>query len=191
MSRSRRLGSLRRWSSRPGEWKRSRKRLPIPVSVVGGTLVADTGAFNVNRLKEQIPTVQFYSTNPRNSSVQIRGLGAPFGSDKRRHRTGSRNLHRRRLLCAAGGSDARLPRRRACRSAARTARDAVRQEHDGGRHQRHDARPTFRPETNWSSTSVTWTSCRPKGRFRAPCSRRRPDGSRSLARSATARSSIP
>ena len=38
-----------------------------------------TGAFNVNRLKEQIPTVQFYSTNPRNSSVQIRGLGAPFG----------------------------------------------------------------------------------------------------------------
>ena len=55
------------------------QEVPIPVSVVGGTLVDDTGAFNVNRLKEQIPTVQFYSTNPRNSSVQIRGLGAPFG----------------------------------------------------------------------------------------------------------------
>ncbi len=55
------------------------QEVPIPVSVVGGTLVEDTGAFNVNRLKEQIPTVQFYSTNPRNSSVQIRGLGAPFG----------------------------------------------------------------------------------------------------------------
>ena len=55
------------------------QEVPIPVSVIGGTLMQDTGAFNVNRLKEQIPTVQFYSTNPRNSSVQIRGLGAPFG----------------------------------------------------------------------------------------------------------------
>ena len=55
------------------------QEVPIPVSVVGGNMVTDTGAFNVNRLKEQIPTVQFYSTNPRNSSVQIRGLGAPFG----------------------------------------------------------------------------------------------------------------
>ena len=53
--------------------------VPIPVSVVDGGLVADAGAFNVNRLKELIPTVQFYSTNPRNSSINIRGLGAPFG----------------------------------------------------------------------------------------------------------------
>ena len=53
--------------------------VPIPVSVVRGDLVADAGAFNVNRLKEMLPTVQFYSTNPRNSAVNIRGLGAPFG----------------------------------------------------------------------------------------------------------------
>lgn len=53
--------------------------VPIPVSVLSAGVIADAGAFNVNRLKEQIPTVQFYSTNPRNSSVQIRGLGAPFG----------------------------------------------------------------------------------------------------------------
>ena len=55
------------------------QEVPIPVSVVRGDLVADAGAFNVNRLKEMIPTVQFYSTNPRNSSINIRGLGAPFG----------------------------------------------------------------------------------------------------------------
>src|SRR5262249_5359738 len=55
------------------------QEVPIPVSVVSGSLVADTGAFNVNRLKELIPTVQFYSTNPRNSSINIRGLGSPFG----------------------------------------------------------------------------------------------------------------
>ncbi|HEY2433993.1 MAG TPA: TonB-dependent receptor [Vicinamibacterales bacterium] len=53
--------------------------VPIPLSVVDGRHVNDTGAFNVNRLKELLPTVQFYSTNPRNSAVNIRGLGAPFG----------------------------------------------------------------------------------------------------------------
>ncbi|UPT61491.1 MAG: Plug domain-containing protein [Hyphomonadaceae bacterium JAD_PAG50586_4] len=53
--------------------------VPIPVSVVSGAFVSDSGSFNVNRLKEIVPTVQFYSSNPRNSAVNIRGLGAPFG----------------------------------------------------------------------------------------------------------------
>jgi iron complex outermembrane receptor protein len=53
--------------------------VPIPLSVVSGSLVDNAGAFNVNRLKELIPTVQFYSTNPRNSAINIRGLGSPFG----------------------------------------------------------------------------------------------------------------
>jgi iron complex outermembrane receptor protein len=48
------------------------QEVPIPVSVVSGRLVDNAGAFNVNRLKELIPTVQFYSTNPRNSAVNIR-----------------------------------------------------------------------------------------------------------------------
>jgi iron complex outermembrane receptor protein len=55
------------------------QEVPIPLSVIDGTLAANAGAFNVNRLKELIPTVQFYSTNPRNSAINIRGLGAPFG----------------------------------------------------------------------------------------------------------------
>jgi iron complex outermembrane receptor protein len=55
------------------------QEVPIPLSVVSGNLVDNAGAFNVNRLKELIPTVQFYSTNPRNSAINIRGLGAPFG----------------------------------------------------------------------------------------------------------------
>ena len=55
------------------------QEVPIPLSVVDGDLVENAGAFNVNRLKELIPTVQFYSTNPRNSAINIRGLGAPFG----------------------------------------------------------------------------------------------------------------
>ena len=55
------------------------QEVPIPVSVVSGSQLDATGAFNVNRLKELVPTVQFYSTNPRNSAINIRGLGAPFG----------------------------------------------------------------------------------------------------------------
>jgi iron complex outermembrane receptor protein len=35
------------------------QEVPIPVSVVTGASMADAGAFNVNRLKEMIPTVQF------------------------------------------------------------------------------------------------------------------------------------
>ena len=55
------------------------QEVPIPVSVLTGELVESAGAFNVNRVKELIPTVQFYSSNPRNSAVTIRGIGSHFG----------------------------------------------------------------------------------------------------------------
>jgi len=55
------------------------QEVPIPVSVLDGAVVANAGSFNVNRVKELIPTVQFYSSNPRNSAVNIRGIGSPFG----------------------------------------------------------------------------------------------------------------
>jgi len=55
------------------------QEIPIPVSVVGGELLEDAGAFNVNRVKEVIPSVQLYSSNPRNTGINIRGLGSPFG----------------------------------------------------------------------------------------------------------------
>ncbi|ABG57490.1 probable outer membrane receptor for iron transport [Cytophaga hutchinsonii ATCC 33406] len=53
--------------------------VPIPISVVGGARVEDAGAFNVNRIKEIVPSVQLYSSNPRNTGLNIRGLGSPFG----------------------------------------------------------------------------------------------------------------
>ena len=55
------------------------QNIPIPVTVITGHRVAEAGAFNVNRLKELVPTVQFYSSNPRNSALSIRGLGTTFG----------------------------------------------------------------------------------------------------------------
>jgi iron complex outermembrane receptor protein len=53
--------------------------VPIPISVISGDLLADTGAFNVNRLQNLVPSLQFYSTNPRNTAVNIRGFGQPYG----------------------------------------------------------------------------------------------------------------
>jgi iron complex outermembrane recepter protein len=55
------------------------QEVPIPITVIGGKQVEDAGAFNVNRVKELIPSVQLYTSNPRNTGVNIRGLGSPFG----------------------------------------------------------------------------------------------------------------
>lgn len=55
------------------------QEVPIPISVVDGLLIEDAGAFNVNRLKEFVPSVQLYTSNPRNTGINIRGLGSPFG----------------------------------------------------------------------------------------------------------------
>jgi iron complex outermembrane receptor protein len=53
--------------------------VPIPISVVDGEVLQDSGAFNVSRLQNLVPTLQFYSTNPRNTFLNIRGLGQPYG----------------------------------------------------------------------------------------------------------------
>jgi len=55
------------------------QEIPIAVSVVGGAQLDSTGAFNVGRLQQLAPTLQFYSSNPRNTAVNIRGIGVPFG----------------------------------------------------------------------------------------------------------------
>lgn len=53
--------------------------IPIAVSIVSGKQAEQAGAFNVNRLKELVPSVQLYSSNPRNTGINIRGLGSPYG----------------------------------------------------------------------------------------------------------------
>lgn len=55
------------------------QEIPIPISVVGGAVIEESGAFNVNRVKELVPSVQLYSSNPRNTTLNIRGLGSTFG----------------------------------------------------------------------------------------------------------------
>lgn len=53
--------------------------VPIAISVITGKQAEQTGAFNVNRIKELVPSVQLYSSNPRNTGINIRSLGSPFG----------------------------------------------------------------------------------------------------------------
>ena len=57
----------------------SAQDIPLAVSVIDARQIDETGAFNVNRLQQLAPTLQFYSSNPRNTAVNIRGLGVPFG----------------------------------------------------------------------------------------------------------------
>lgn len=55
------------------------QEVPIPISIIRGAKAEDAGAFNVNRLKELVPTVNLYASNPRNTTLNIRGLGSTFG----------------------------------------------------------------------------------------------------------------
>src|SRR5690606_38714020 len=53
--------------------------VPIPITVISGQAAENAGAFNVNRLKELVPSVQLYASNARNTTLNIRGLGSTFG----------------------------------------------------------------------------------------------------------------
>ncbi|HMN44232.1 MAG TPA: TonB-dependent receptor [Povalibacter sp.] len=53
--------------------------VPLAISVVNSSTLEKTGTFNVGKLSQLQPSVQFYSSNPRNSAANIRGIGAPFG----------------------------------------------------------------------------------------------------------------
>ncbi|MGK2909000.1 MAG: TonB-dependent receptor [Sphingobium sp.] len=55
------------------------QEVPLAVSVVSAATLEAQGTYNINRLTQLQPTLQFYSTNPRNTFINIRGIGAPFG----------------------------------------------------------------------------------------------------------------
>ncbi len=53
--------------------------VPLAISVVGVNQIENTGNFSILKLQQLAPTLQVYSSNPRNTAVNIRGLGVPFG----------------------------------------------------------------------------------------------------------------
>lgn len=55
------------------------QEVPLAISVIGGEHIDSTGAFNIGRLQQLTPTLQYTSSNPRNTTLSIRGIGTPFG----------------------------------------------------------------------------------------------------------------
>lgn len=57
----------------------SAQDVPIALSVIGSELLDSTGAYNLGQLTQMAPSVQLLSSNPRNTAITIRGLGASYG----------------------------------------------------------------------------------------------------------------
>lgn len=53
--------------------------VPIALTVVNEELLDRTGAYNVGQVTQLAPTVQLLTSNPRNTAITIRGLGASYG----------------------------------------------------------------------------------------------------------------
>ena len=54
----------------------SSQSIPIAVSVVGEKSLERTGNFTLNQVQQLVPSLQVSSFNPRNTNINIRGLGA-------------------------------------------------------------------------------------------------------------------
>src|SRR5258706_9158884 len=55
------------------------QEVPVALSVIGLQQIEATGSYNVAQLTQLTPSVQFFSSNPRNTAITIRGLGTSFG----------------------------------------------------------------------------------------------------------------
>jgi iron complex outermembrane receptor protein len=53
--------------------------IPIALTVIGQELLENTGTGNVGQLTQLVPSLQILSSNPRNTAITIRGLGASYG----------------------------------------------------------------------------------------------------------------
>ncbi len=55
--------------------------VPVALSVVSGAQLERTGAYTLTDLQQQTPSFTAFNSNPRNSSVAIRGIGISSASD--------------------------------------------------------------------------------------------------------------
>ncbi len=53
--------------------------VPLAIATLDGRTINETGAFSVQKIQSLAPSLQVYSSNPRNTAVNIRGIGVPFG----------------------------------------------------------------------------------------------------------------
>lgn len=59
--------------------KEDLQTVPIAVSVVSGAQLSESGISSVLKVEEVVPSIQIFSSNPRNTALNIRGLGTTFG----------------------------------------------------------------------------------------------------------------
>ncbi|HEY2358362.1 MAG TPA: TonB-dependent receptor plug domain-containing protein, partial [Phenylobacterium sp.] len=55
--------------------------VPVPLSALSGEALEKTGAYTLADIQNQVPSMVAFNSNPRNSSVGIRGLGVSSASD--------------------------------------------------------------------------------------------------------------
>ena len=55
------------------------QKVPIPLSVFGGVQLDKQNVYSLDQLQRQAPSLQVIATNPRNSNINIRGLGSNIG----------------------------------------------------------------------------------------------------------------
>ncbi len=55
------------------------QEVPLAIAVLDAKAINDTGAFSIYKVQQLAPSLQVYSQNPRNTGVNIRGIGVPFG----------------------------------------------------------------------------------------------------------------
>lgn len=55
------------------------QEVPIALSVLSGVSLAQQATFSIAQITQLAPTLQFSSSNPRNTSLNIRGLGVSVG----------------------------------------------------------------------------------------------------------------
>ena len=53
--------------------------IPVALTVVGAELLSNAGTNSLAQLNQLVPSVQVLTTNPRNTAITIRGLGASYG----------------------------------------------------------------------------------------------------------------
>lgn len=54
----------------------SAQDVPVALSVVGADTIEKSGAFTLGQIQQLVPNIQVFSFNPRNTNVNIRGLGS-------------------------------------------------------------------------------------------------------------------
>ncbi|WP_174273550.1 TonB-dependent receptor [Sphingomonas bacterium] len=52
------------------------QNVPVALSVVSAEALTRSGSININQIQQLVPSLQVTATNPRNSVINIRGLGA-------------------------------------------------------------------------------------------------------------------